>query len=113
MTTKISESNINPADLVLIGSMPKVSQVVVTNSSYVPTGSSSVSLGGGYIKISGTGFVSGVQVLLDDTPASAVSFVGQTQLNVQVPPLSAGSYFVYVINPDGGVGLVVNALVVA
>lgn len=112
MTTKISESNINPADLVLIGSMPKISQVVVTNSGYTPTGGTTIPTTGGYIRVTGTGFVTGAQVLLDETLASAVAFVNSTQLNVQVPALAVGSYFVYVTNPDGGVGVAVNAVTV-
>lgn len=112
MTTKISSSNIQATSIDAIGSMPKITQIVVTNSSYVPTGGTTVSTTGGYIQITGTGFVSGAQVLIDETPASAVGFVNSTQLNVQVPAKSAGSYFVYVNNPDGGVGLAVNAVTV-
>lgn len=112
MTTKISDSNIQAADLILIGSMPKITQIVVTNSSYVATGSTTIATTGGYIKITGTGFVSGAVVLIDEVPASATSFVNSTQLNVQIPAKAAGSYFVYVTNPDGGVGLAVNAVTV-
>jgi expansin (peptidoglycan-binding protein) len=111
MSTKISEANIQADALIEIGLMPKITQVVVTDSSYVASGTT-VPTTGGYIKITGTGFVSGVQVLFDETLASAVTFVSATQLNIQVPALDAGSYFVYVTNPDGGVGVAVNAVTV-
>jgi expansin (peptidoglycan-binding protein) len=112
MTTKINEFNIQPAELVLIGSMPKISSVVVTNSSYVATGGTTIPTSGGYVKITGTGFVNGAQVLVDETLAAAVSFISATQLNVQIGAKIAGTYFVYVTNPDGGVGIAVNAVTV-
>lgn len=112
MTTQISESNFQDATLEILGGNPRITQVVVTNSSYVAT-DGTVPTAGGYAKITGTNFVSGVQVLFDDTPAAAVTRISSTQLNTQTPVLAAGSYFVYVVNPDGGTGLTTNAVTVA
>jgi hypothetical protein len=113
MTTKISEANIQPTTLESIGTGPKIVSVTVTNSSYVATGSTTVPLSGGYIKITGAAFISGAQVIFDDKLASAVVYISSTQLNVQTPVLPAESYFVYVVNPDGGTGLSVNAVTAA
>lgn len=113
MTTKISEANIQQDTLDSIGTGPKIISVAVTNSSYTVTGGTTVPVSGGYIKITGAAFISGAQVLFDGIAASAVGYIGYTQLNVQTPPLTAGSYFVYVVNPDGGTGLLINAVTAA
>lgn len=113
MTTKISEANIQAATLDSIGGGPKITSIVVTNSSYQPTGATTVAASGGYIKITGTGFVSGAQVLFDETPATAVTWIDYTTLHAQVPARPVGNYFVYVVNPDGGTGLRTLGITVA
>ena len=112
MTTKIAEANIQTATLETIGS-PKITSIVITNSSYVPTGAATVSSSGGYLAITGTGFFTGAQVLFDETAASAVVVVNSTTIHAQVPALAAGSYFVYVVNTNGSTGVQPNSLVVA
>lgn len=112
MTTKISEANIQATTLETIGS-PKITSVVVVNSSYVPTGAQTVGTAGGYLKLLGTGFVAGAQVLFDETAASAVVVVNSTTIHAQVSTLAVGSYFVYVVNPDGSTAVQPNSLVVA
>lgn len=105
MTTKISSSNIQQSTLETIGGGPKITAVTVTNSSYAPSGAGTVSTAGGYIQITGTGFVTGIQVAFNKTPASAVGFVSSQTLNVQVPALVAGTYNIYIINTNGSFGL--------
>lgn len=65
---------------------------------------------GGYIIINGAGFISGVNVLLGSTVATSVTRVNSTQLRVQVPALTSGSYSVYATNPDGGLAIGLNIL---
>ena len=96
---------------------PKITSVVATNSSYVATGSSSVDPAGGYISILGSGFDSGCTVIIGSlaagtasATASAVAFVNSTQINVQVPARTAGSYTLYVVDSDGGTTVRVNGL---
>ncbi len=92
-------------------SSPKITGVVVTNSTYsVDTDDTAVDLTGGYIKIIGTGFVTGATVRINQTLATSVAFVSATELRVQVPPSAAGSYNLYVINPDASVAIRVNGL---
>lgn len=112
MTTKISEANIQAETLDLIGGGPRITEVAVTNSSYVATGATTLDTSGGYLKLSGTGFVSGTQVLFDETAATAVAYISNSVLHVQAPALVTGAYFIYVVNPDGGTGLRTNGLTV-
>ncbi len=89
---------------------PKVRYANVANSAFTVLDDTAVNVGGGYIVITGSDFVSGAQVLIDTTPASAVTFVNSTTLRVQVPTKAAASYNLYVVNPDGGVGVKVSGL---
>jgi hypothetical protein len=102
MSTKISSYNIQSAALASIGGGPKVSSIQITDSGYSVTGASTVSTSGGYVRVNGTGFKSNVNVVLGETLASAVTFISSSQLNVQIPALSTGSYIVYVTNTDDG-----------
>ncbi len=92
------------------GSGPTISTVNITDSGYNVLDDTAIGLNGGYIRINGTNFVTGASVVVGQTVASSVSFVSSTQLNCQIPALAAGTYIVYVINPDGGVALGVNGL---
>jgi alpha-tubulin suppressor-like RCC1 family protein len=89
---------------------PKVSSVNVANSAFTVLDDTAVNTGGGYIVVTGTNFAEGVTVLIDTTAASAVSRINSTTLQVQVPPKSAASYNLFVINPDGGTGIRVNGI---
>ena len=95
-------------DLSNIG--PKVTNIQIANSTYSILDDTAVELTGGYIVITGTGFESGATVLIDNTPATSTTFVSSTQLRSQVPAKSAGTYNVYVVNPDGAVGIKVIGL---
>jgi len=110
MTTQINQNNIQASTLAELGSGPTVTNIQITNSSYVVLDDTAVSTSGGYIKITGTNFASGCEVIIGSTNATAVAFVSSTVLNVQVPALSAGTYVVYVVNIDGSVAIRVNGL---
>jgi len=89
---------------------PKVTTVNVANSAFAVLDDTAVNVGGGYIVITGTNFAEGVTVLVDTTAASAVSRINSTTLQVQVPPKSAATYNLFVVNPDGGTGIKVNGI---
>ncbi len=110
MTTQINQDNIQASTLAELGSGPTVTNIQITNSSYVVLDDTAVSTSGGYIRITGTNFASGCEVIIGSTNATAVAFVSSTVLNVQVPALSAGTYVVYVVNSDGSVAIRVNGL---
>jgi len=89
---------------------PRVSYANVANSLYFTVDDTAVNVGGGYIVVTGANFQSGATVLIDTTPASAVTFVNTSTLQVQIPAKAAASYNLYVVNPDGGTGIRVNGL---
>jgi hypothetical protein len=89
---------------------PKITQIQITDSNYNVLDDTAVSLNGGYIKISGSGFATGAIVIIGNVNAVSTSVVSDTVLNVQVPALNAGTYVVYVVNTDGGTAIAVNGL---
>jgi len=89
---------------------PKITNIQVTDSSYTVLDDTAVSTTGGYIKITGAGFESGCNVLINQTTAVSVSFVSATEVRAQVPAMSAGGYIVYVVNANGGTGISVTGL---
>ena len=84
---------------------PKIQYANVASNTYTVLDDAAVNVGGGYIVITGAEFQSGATVLIDTTQASAVSYINSTTLRAQVPAKSAASYNLYVVNPDGGVGI--------
>jgi len=90
--------------------IPKITSIVVTDSSYTALDDTAVSTAGGYIKIIGTGFTTGSQVLVNTTSASSVSFVNSTELRAQLPATAAGTYVIYVVATDGSVAIRVNGI---
>jgi hypothetical protein len=95
------------------GSVPRVLSIVVTDSSYVATGASTLSTSGGYVKITGAGFVAGCSVFFGSTSAVAVTVTSAQELRVQAPARPAGKYIVYVANTDGTTGLYVQGVTYA
>jgi len=89
---------------------PKVLYANVASNTFTVLDDTAVNVGGGYIVVTGAEFQSGATVLIDTTPASAVTYVNSTTLQVQVPTKSASSYNLYVVNPDGGVGIKVSGI---
>lgn len=115
MTTKISTDNIQPNTVVSYAEfsstlVPKISTVNVANSTYSILDDTAVNVGGGYVVITGAGFNSGSQVLIDVTPATSTTYVNATTLKAQVPTKSAATYNIYVVNPDGGTATRINGL---
>ena len=93
--------------------LPKITAVTYTNSSYVNNSGTSVSTSGGYIQLTGTGFASGCSVVIQNTAATTTTYVSATTVNVAVPAMSAGSYFVYLTNSDSGVAIKPNGITYA
>jgi hypothetical protein len=89
---------------------PKIASIQVTDSDYNNLDDTAVGLSGGYIKLIGTGFVTGCQVVVGTLVATSVTFISSTEVRAQVPQQSAGTYTVYLTNSDGGVAIRVNAV---
>jgi len=85
--------------------VPKISNLQVTNSTWTVLDDTAVDVVGGYILLTGVNFVSGCLVYIGQTPATSVAFVSSTTVRVTVPQITAGTYPVYLVNPDGGVAI--------
>ena len=92
------------------GGGPKISNIGILNSVLVLTDDTAVDTNGGNIKITGSGFVSGCLVYINLVPAMTVSFLSSTEIQASVPATVAGTYPVYVVNPDGGTAIRVPGL---
>jgi hypothetical protein len=119
MTTKLSTDNIQQSAIDTItsqavaaagGASVKISSIAVANSSYTILDDTAVSTNGGFIVITGTNFASGCQVVIDDVAANSTTFVNSTTVRAQVGPKVAGTYNVYLTNPDGGTAIRVNGI---
>jgi hypothetical protein len=109
---KLDESIIDAiAQIITVSNLPpRINTVSYANSTFTVLNDIAVSTSGGYIVITGKNFGIGATVIVDTTSASAVTRVSSTRLNVQVPPKSAATYNLYVVNPDGGTGIRVNGI---
>jgi hypothetical protein len=94
----------------LAGGILKITTVNVANSTYAVLDDTAVNVGGGYLVISGSGFATGAQVLIDTTPATSTTFVNSSTLRAEVPAKTAATYNLYVVNTDGGTAIRVNGL---
>jgi hypothetical protein len=91
--------------------IPRITSVAVTNSSYVVTGATTLTSGStGYIKLTGTDFVSGSQVYVGTTAASSTTFVSSTEVRAELPSQSAGSYLIYLVGTDGATAVSVSGV---
>ena len=83
-----------------VGAPLIISNVQVTDSEWVPLDDTAVALSGGYVRINGSGFAPSSIVKIGDTNAVATSYVSSTQLRVQAPAKSSGTYNVTLVRPD-------------
>ena len=77
-----------------------ISNVQICDSSWTPVDDTHVGLSEGYILANGAGFAPGMLVQIGGTNATATSYVNSTQLRVQTPAKSTGTYDVTVIRGD-------------
>jgi large repetitive protein len=99
MTTKIALTNIADTALATLTG-PKITTIV-----YSGTETATDTAGGETINLTGAGFQSGCNVLVASTSASVVTFISSTQISFVAPVQTAGTYVIYVINPDGGTAI--------
>ena len=64
--------------------------------------------GGTVVSVLGTGFESGAAVNFGSIAATAVTFIGPTNLSATSPPATAGAVNIVVTNTDGQVGVLTN-----
>lgn len=107
---KLADSVVQTSMLASDAQLPRISTIQVTDSSWTVLDDTAVDTAGGYIELSGTNFVSGCSTVIGTTNATSTTFVSSTVLRVQVPAISAGTYDIYVVNPDGGTAVKINGL---
>jgi len=84
------------------GEGPVISNVYITDSSYtVVSTATSVALTGGYLKITGTGFIGGGAVYVDTTTATSTVVMNSNEIWSQVPAATTGSHMLMMFNPGG------------
>src|SRR5210317_822366 len=80
-----------------------ITTVDVTDNTWTPVDDTAVSLDGGYIKVTGSGFAPGSIVTVDGTNASSTSYVSSSILHCVVGAKASGTYAVSVIRGDTAV----------
>ncbi len=95
---------------VATGGGPKITNLQVTDATWTVLDDTAVDTAGGYFVITGTNFVTGCLVYIGQTPATSVAFVSAITVRVTVPATAAGTYPVYLVNPDGGTAIRVPGL---
>jgi hypothetical protein len=89
-----------------------VSNVSVTDSNYtVLNDTPNISTAGGYIKVTGRGFVSGCVVYVGGVAATSTTFISSTEVRAQIAAATSNTLMVYVVNPDGSTGIKLSSLV--
>jgi hypothetical protein len=102
MTTKITADNIEQSTLDNLGSGVLISNIQISSNTYVALDDTAVSLNGGFIIINGSKFESNINVLIDGTLATSVTYISPNEIRAEVPASTAGSKVVYVVNTDTG-----------
>jgi hypothetical protein len=85
--------------------IPKISSIV-----YIGDDTATNSAGGDTITVNGSFFKPGCYVYVDRTQASVVSFISSSQITFTAPAKSAGTYTLYIYNPDGGTAIYIPGM---
>lgn len=92
--------------------IPTVTSFSITDGSYNPLPDEAVDTAGGQtIVINGSGFRPGATVMVGGTTIGAVTYLDQGRLAFTAPTLSSASYTIFVINSNGGTGILLPGLV--
>jgi len=89
-----------------------ISSVVVTDASGTALGYAGFAeVGGGYVKVTGTGFSSGISATIGGTAALSTVYNSSTEVIVRVPPKSYGSYGITLTDLLGFTVSLTNAVI--
>ena len=67
--------------------------------------------GGQTVQINGTGFLAGATITFDGNAVAVVTYVNPNRLTFTSPAKSAGTYTIYVVNPDGGTAIFIPGII--
>ena len=82
-----------------------IGTVKIAGVTYIGDDTAADTAGGQILTITGSGFVSGASVVIDGTTVGVVTVVSSTEITFVSPAKAAGSYSLYVINPDGATAI--------
>jgi hypothetical protein len=89
-----------------------ISSVVVTDATGVALGYAGFAeVGGGYVKVTGTGFSSGISAAIGGTAALSTVYNSSTEIIVRVPPKAYGSYGITLTDLLGFTVSLTNAVI--
>jgi len=104
-TSAFGEGSVSASKLTAPVDIPKI-----TSITYSGNATATPPAGGETITVNGSFFKSGCYVYVDRTQASVVSFISSTQITFTAPAKSAGTYTLYVYNPDGGTAIYIPGM---
>ncbi len=84
---------------------PKIASI-----SYIGDDTATSTAGGQVVTLNGSGFSTGAIVLIGSALASSTTVVSNTQITFIPPATSAGTYVLYVVNPDGGTATFITGI---
>jgi hypothetical protein len=82
---------------------PKISAITYPNSA-----TAAANTGSETITLTGTGFESGVTVIVNGNVVPSVTRTNANSVSFTTPTLSSTTYPIYVVNPDGGTAIFIN-----
>lgn len=82
----------------------------ITTITYPGNDTAADTAGGQTITLTGTGFVAGASVLINESAVGVVSVVSSTVITFTSPANTTGSYVVYVVNPDGSTAIAIPGI---
>lgn len=109
-TSNLSDGAITRDQFTLDTKSIIISNVFVSNSTFHILDDTAVNTGGGYIVITGEGFSPNTQILIEETPANSISLISSSELHVQIPPNSDGTYSIFAIDEYGNMASYVNGI---
>ena len=67
--------------------------------------------GGQTVQINGTGFLAGATITFDGSAVAVVTYVNPNRLTFTSPAKTAGTYTIYVVNPDSGTAIFIPGII--
>lgn len=110
MTQSIKTLKSDALTVVLADTITELSTPKIASISYPGNDTAANPAGGQTITLTGANFAAGVQIFFNNITASVVSFINSSTVTFVSPAMSVGSYVLYVINADGGTGILVPGI---
>jgi hypothetical protein len=122
MTTRITESNIEPGSVtanifsagVTLGGGVTIDQIIVTDANFANTEDTQLAISGGYLKLYGSGFEANANVYISNTFSLSTqvtaNVISSNEVRLTVGGTSIDTYNLFLINNNGSLATKVNAI---